>query len=132
MTGIYPPCEYLRPWKLCTFSIGLALLIAGAFYFKTPDWDVGISGIMGTLAYLTAPWALHVVREKRWRYLPLAVFLYLFTVDGSHVLYNAWQGHPVSQELRAANFFVSTLLYILCGLIWYPEKYFAELWKMKP
>jgi hypothetical protein len=35
--------EYLRPWKLSTFAIGLSLLIAGSFYYQTPDWDIGIS-----------------------------------------------------------------------------------------
>jgi hypothetical protein len=57
--------EYLRPWKLASFVGGIALLIAEAFYFKT--YDVGISLLMGTLAYLTAPWALRVVKSRQWR-----------------------------------------------------------------
>jgi hypothetical protein len=29
--------EYLRPWKLATYAIGLLLLIAGSFYYQAPD-----------------------------------------------------------------------------------------------
>ena len=36
-----------------TLAIGIALLIAGAFYYEAPDWDIPISLIMATLAYLT-------------------------------------------------------------------------------
>ena len=30
--------EYLRPWKLATLAFGIALLIAGSFYYEAPDW----------------------------------------------------------------------------------------------
>jgi len=113
--------EYLRPWKLGTLAIGLALLIAGAFHFNQPDWDVGISFVMGLLAYFTAPWALRTVKSGRWKLLPLALFAYWLTVDGSYVWYNSWVGRPVWPELRAANFFASSLLYLLCGFVWLPR-----------
>ena len=57
--------EYTRPWKLFSLAIGIALLIAGAFYYDAPDWDVPISLIMGLLAYLTAPWSMRVMLERR-------------------------------------------------------------------
>ena len=38
--------EYLRPWKLATLAFGIALLIAGSFYYEAPDWDIPISLIM--------------------------------------------------------------------------------------
>ena len=119
--------EYLRPWKLATFAIGLALLIAGSFYFKTSDWDVGISLIMGILAYITAPWVLRVVKSLQWRSLPGAIIAYWFTVDGSYVAYNACFGHPVSAELRWINFFASSLLYLLCGCLWLPQMSLREM-----
>lgn len=118
--------EYLRPWKLTTFALGLALLIAGAFYYKAPDWDVGISLIMGTLAYVTAPWALRIVKSRHWRRFPLAVLAFWLTVDGSYVIYNACIGHPVGRNLRLANFFASSLLYMLCGWLWLPEMNLRE------
>lgn len=120
--------EFIRPWKVFTFAIGLTLLIVGSFYWDTYDWDVGISLIMGLLAYLTAPWALSVVRERRWRLLPAALIAYWLTVDGSYTAYNAWKGHPVSVELRHANFFASTALYAICGLLWSPRMSLRELY----
>jgi len=119
--------EYLRPWKLFTLSIGLALLALGAFHYNQPDWDVGISFVMGLLAYFTAPWGIIVFKAKRWKLLPLALLAYWFTVDGSYVLYNAWVGRPVWPELRVANFFASSLLYLLCGLIWLPRMTLSEV-----
>ena len=114
--------EYFRPWKLLTFAIGLALLILGAFHYKTYDWDVGVSLIMGTLAYVTAPWAMRAVKSHQWRMFPGVLLAYWFTVDGSYAAYNAWMGHPVDPELRKANFFASSLLYLLCGWLWLPRK----------
>lgn len=119
--------EYLRPWKLFTLGIGLALLVAGAFYYNQPDWDVGISFVMGLLAYFTAPWAVRTVKARRWKLVPLALFAYWGTVDGSYVLYNASAGRPVWPALRAANFFASSLLYLLCGLIWLPRMTLREI-----
>ena len=53
--------EYLRPWKLATYAIGLLLLIAGSFYYQAPDWDISISIIMSFFTYLTAGWSLRVI-----------------------------------------------------------------------
>ena len=119
--------EYLRPWKLCTFSIGLMFLIAGALYYKTSDWDVGVSLIMGILTYATAPWVIRVLKFCQWRRFPLALFAYWLTVDGSYIAYNACLGHPVGVELRKVNFFASSLLYVLCGWLWLPQKSLREL-----
>ena len=119
--------EYLRPWKLATFALGVALLIEGAFYFKSYDWDAGISVVMATLAYVTAPWALRVVLERRWKALPAALLGYWLTVDGSYVAYNAWAGHPVSAEFRRANFFASSVLYLACAILWLPRKSLREI-----
>ena len=119
--------EYLRPWKLFTLAIGLALLVLGAFHYNQPDWDVGISFAMGLLAYFTAPWGIRVIKARRWKLLPLALLAFWFTVDGSYVLYNSWVGRPVWPELRAANFFASSLLYLLCGFIWLPRMTFREV-----
>jgi hypothetical protein len=109
--------EYLRPWKLASFAIGMAWLIWGATYAGIPDWDLGISLIMGSLAYLTAPWSVRVLVARDWRRLPLALFYYYFTVDGSYWLY--WSAvNPDALFLREANFYASSCLYGLCGFIW--------------
>ena len=57
--------EYARPWKLLTLAAGIALLILGSFYYEAPDWDIPVSLIMATLAYLTAPWSLRVLIERQ-------------------------------------------------------------------
>lgn len=119
--------EYLRPWKLFTLLIGLALLVLGAFHYNQPDWDVGISFVMGLLAYFTAPWAIRTLKVRRWKLVLPVLLAYWFTVDGSYVFYNAWVGRPVWSELRVANFFASSLLYLLCGFIWQPCMTFSEV-----
>jgi len=110
--------EYARPWKLVTLALGIALLIAGSFYYQAPDWDVPISLIMAILAYLTAPWSLRVVLERRWRHWPAMLFATWFTVDGSYWIYWRFK-NPVALDLmREANFPASLALYGLCGAIW--------------
>ena len=110
--------EYLRPWKLVTLACGIALLIAGAFYYRAPDWDIPISFIMAILAYLTAPWSLRVVLERKWKLWPLMLFATWFTVDGSYSLYWYLKNPAALEMMRAANFFASLALYGLCGVVW--------------
>ena len=111
--------EYLRPWKLATLAFGIALLIAGSFYYEALDWDIPISLMMGLLAYLTAPWSLHVLVERQWRMWPAMLFATWFTVDGCYWIYWHFK-NPVALELmREANFPASLSLYAMCGLVWY-------------
>jgi hypothetical protein len=110
--------EYARPWKLVTLVLGIALLILGSFYYEAPDWDIPISLIMAILAYLTAPWSLRVILERRWRLWPPMLFVTWFTVDGSYWLYWHFK-NPITLELmREANFFASLSLYAICGVVW--------------
>ncbi len=110
--------EYLRPWKLITLACGIALLIAGSFYYQAPDWDIPISLIMAILAYLTAPWSLRVVLERRWKLWPLMLSATWFTVDGSYSLYWHFKNPAALEMMREANFFASLALYGLCGVVW--------------
>jgi hypothetical protein len=110
--------EYLRPWKLVSLAVGLALLILGAMTGQAIDWDIPISLIMAALAYLTAPWSLRVLLERRWRSWPLMMLVVWFSVDGCYWLY--WRSvNPMALEhMRSANFPASLALYGLCGAIW--------------
>jgi hypothetical protein len=111
-----PMTEYLRPWKLATLAIGIGLLIFGAYYEQSPDWDVGISILMAVLTYLTAPWSMRVLLERRYRWFPLAAFWTWLSVDG---VYWAWNsGLPDISGWRDANFLASLSLYGICGMIW--------------
>ncbi len=112
------PSEYFRPWKLATLALGVGLLILGSFYYQAPDWDIPISLIMAILAYITAPWSMRVLIERRWRLWPLMLFLTWFTVDGCYAIYWHFRD-PVALELmREANFPASLSLYGMCGLVW--------------
>lgn len=66
--------EYLRPWKLFSLACGTGLLIAGAYHYEAPDWDVPISLLMASLAYLTAPWSMRVMLERQWKKWPAMLF----------------------------------------------------------
>ena len=119
--------EYRRPWKLATLAIGVALLIAGSFYYEAPDWDIPISLIMAVFAYLFAPWSLRVIVERRWRLWPAMLFVTWFTVDGCYWIYWRWK-NPVALELmRDANFFASLALYGICGVLWLYRGSLADL-----
>lgn len=110
--------EYRRPWKLFTLALGIALLILGSFYYEAPDWDIPISLIMAILAYLTAPWSLRVIVERRWRLWPAMLFATWFTVDGSYWLYWHFKNPSVLELMREANFLASLSLYGMCGVVW--------------
>jgi hypothetical protein len=110
--------EYFRPWKLTTLAIGIALLILGSFRYNAPDWDVPISFIMAILAYLTAPWSLRVILERKWRLWPAMLFVTWFTVDGCYAIYWRFKDPAALEMMRAANFPASLALYGLCGIIW--------------
>ncbi len=110
--------EYLRPWKLLTLAYGIALLIAGAFYYDAPDWDIPISLIMATLAYLTAPWSMRVLLMRRWKLFPAMLIATWFTVDGCYWLYWRYTNPVALEQMREANFWASLSLYGICGVLW--------------
>lgn len=110
--------EYSRPWKLITLAFGIALLISGSFYYEAPDWDIPISLIMAILAYLTAPWSLRVIIERRWRQWPAMLFATWFSVDGCYAIYWYFKNPFALEMMRDANFLASLSLYVMCGIIW--------------
>jgi hypothetical protein len=117
--------DLLRPWKLATLAVGIALLIFGAYYEQSPDWDVGISVIMAVCTYLTAPWSMRVLLERRWKWFPLAAFWTWLSVDG---VYWAWNYRLADiDNWRDANFFASLSLYGICGVLWLYRGSLGEL-----
>ena len=78
----------LHLWlKLSTFGIGLGLLLYGAWYLDYPNWDTGVSLVMAFTTLATAEWSTSVVWERRWRWIPLVVFLTWLSVDGVYWAY---------------------------------------------
>ncbi|MDM0117818.1 hypothetical protein QTI66_37620 [Variovorax sp. J22R133] len=122
-----PLIEYLRPWKLVTLAIGIAILIVGARIEQLPDWDTGISVVMGLLTYLTAPWGVRVCIERRWRWVPLALVYAWISIDLSYWAWNAHLGSDMVDIYRQANMWPSTCLYFLCGFIWLYRGSLADL-----
>jgi hypothetical protein len=120
--------EFLRPWKLMTLAIGVGLLIVGSFVEGALDWDIPISLIMAVIAYLTAPWCMRVMVERRWKYWPLMLFFTWFGVDGSYWLYWSWKNPVALEMMRDANAPASLSLYWMCGLVWYFQGTARELW----
>lgn len=119
--------EYLRPWKLASLGIGVALLVAGSYYEDAPDWDVPISFVMAFFAYLFAPWSMRVILQRRWRLWPAMLLATWFTVDGCYAIY--WYFvNPVALDLmREANFPASLSRYGICGIIWLYRGSLSEL-----
>lgn len=110
--------EWLRPWKLLTLLIGIALLVAGSFYYQAPDWDIPISLIMAGFAYLSAPWSLRVILERRWKLWPAMLLTTWWTVDGCYALYWYFKNPVALALMRDANAPASLALYGMCGLVW--------------
>jgi hypothetical protein len=110
--------EYFRPWKLVTLAVGIALLIIGSFYYGAPDWDIPISFIMAILTYLTAPWSMRVLLERRWGLWPVMLFFTWFTVDGCYSIYWYFKNPAVLELMRSVNFPASLSLYGVCGIFW--------------
>lgn len=110
--------EYIRPWKLATLAIGIALLIIGSIHIEASDWDIPISLIMAILAYLTAPLCARAVFEWRWKEFPAVILLTWFSIDGCYFVY--WSAvNPIALDgMRLANFYASLPLYWICGFIW--------------
>jgi len=125
--AIYNATEYLRPWKLVTLSIGITLLILGSYYTPAPDWDIAISLIMATFTYLSAPWSMRVVFERKWRFWPLMLFLTWFSVDGCYSIYWYFVNPAALALMREANWPASLSLYGLCGIIWLYRGSLGEL-----
>lgn len=111
-----------------TLGIGIALLIVGSFVERAPDWDIPISLIMAVIAYLTAPWCMRVMVERRWKYWPLMLFFTWFGVDGCYWLYWSWKNPVALEMMREANAPASLSLYWMCGLVWYFQGTVTELW----
>jgi len=124
----YDPIEYIRPWKLATLGVGIALLIAGSIYTPQPDWDIPVSLIMAAFAYLTAPWSLRTLLERRWRHWPAMIFATWWGVDGCYALYWYFRDPSALALMREANFPASLGLYGACGVVWLYRGNLAQLY----
>lgn len=93
--------DYGRPWKLFTLACGIALLIAGSYWQPAPDWDIPISLLMGVGTYFCAPVSTRIVARRRWKLLPLALFLLWLCVDGVYWAYWSWRNPEALAQMRS-------------------------------
>ncbi|MFA6239625.1 MAG: hypothetical protein WC655_01775 [Candidatus Hydrogenedentales bacterium] len=114
--------ELCRPWKLCTYFVGIGVLACCSEILRFSDWDIGISLLMGTLTYVCAPWSVKTMvnaarrRTTGWVLRVLAGFALAWVVtDLSYWAYNAAMGH---QMFRWLNFKISFPLYFVLGIMW--------------
>jgi len=125
---LYPTAEYLRPWKLFSLAVGIALLVAGSIWTPAPDWDIPVSLIMAACTYLTAPCSVRALLDRRWRRLPVAAFCTWFSVDGCYAIYWHFRDPAALALMRWANAPASLGLYALCGVIWLHRGTLRQLW----
>lgn len=120
--------EYLRPWKLVTLALGIAILLIGGHIEQLADWTPAVSVSMALATYLTAPWAVRVFIERRWALMPVAFIAGWFSVD---VVYTFWQFARRAPDIAAlveANRLPSACLYLLCGFLWLYRGSLSALW----
>ena len=129
MKGIGMVNEFLRPWKLVTFTIGMVWLLYGAVVYRLVDWDIGLSLVMGLYAYFTAGWAVRSLVEGSAAQRALALLSVWFGADGTYWLYLTLTCNPYLESMRSANFPASLALYLLCGMLWAYRGTLSELYQ---
>ena len=82
---------------------------------------------MAVLAYLTAPWSMHVLVERRWKHWPAMLLATWFTVDGYYAIYWYFRNPVALEQMRDANWPASLSLYWMCGLVWYYRGSLAQM-----
>lgn len=129
----YQAVELLRPWKLISLLIGMSWLLYGAVNYHIADWDVGVSILMGVLTYLTAPWCVttifHCLRNRtgHWvLWIIFSLFVSWIVVDASYVIYHRLVGNQI---YRAENFYASSALYFLTGMVWMYQGSLSDFFK---
>ena len=110
------------PWKVVTFLIALAGMVAIAPYSGDPTWDHFDAFFMSVLTFAGAPWAVGTIyrsfkRKTPWRQTFVAACLWMFTLSWSYDLYILIRDGRYPVEWLA-NIFASSTLYILAGLLW--------------
>lgn len=75
-------------------------------------------GRLSVETYFCAPISTRIVARRRWKLLPLVLFLLWLYVNGVYWAHWSWQNPEGLAQMREANAFASTFLYLLCGMIW--------------
>ena len=106
---------YFNLWRIATLIVGIALLILGIDYYDAPDWDLGVSLLMGTVIYLLMPQFDKYVRGKHKNWL-IAACIATVAVDTTYGLYWEWMQNSLASQL--INYPASLSLFLMCWLVW--------------
>jgi hypothetical protein len=114
----------LRPWKLATFAVAFAIMVAIAPYSGDPTWDRVDGGGQSILTFVTAPWAVGTlyravrrVAPARPREVYAASCAWLFSASWFYDGWLFYRDH-VYPTGWALNMGASSALYFLGGLLW--------------
>jgi hypothetical protein len=103
--------------KYTTFLFGMAFLYIGAWLGIAPDWDIGVSTIMGVLTFYTAQRSVETflgVNDDSFLRAALRTWL---SVDGAYTVYWFFVDKSALM-MRDIQWPVSLCMYLICGLIW--------------
>ena len=123
--------ELVRPLRLASLAVGLALLIAGSIWLPSTDWDIPICFVMGLPAYVFAPWVFRQVWYFRWRWILPAVVALWFVIDGTYSAYWWLRGFDALAVFRPANYFYCIGIFWICGIVWNID-YTQFRWEIRP
>lgn len=106
---------YINTWRIFTLTVGLALLILGIDYYDAPDWDLGVSLLMGLTTYVVMPQFDRFIRgpEKNWL---VAACIASVAVDTTYGLYWDYMENHVASQM--VNYPASLSLFLMCWFVW--------------
>jgi len=112
----------LKPWKLVTFILAALGMTLVAPYSGDPTWDYFDSAFMSVLTYMSAPWVVGVLYQRRKKQTSLkqvfvAMCLWMFSASWSYDIYMLIQT-GVYPRTWLPNIVLSSILYYCAGLLW--------------
>ena len=112
----------LQPWKISIFIPAFLIMVLIAPHTIDITWDYIDASFMSILAFTTAPWSLGIIYrtikyKESFKKLFVAIILWFFTVSWSYDIYIYFRDgvYPLTW---LSNIPMSSLLYLLAGLLW--------------
>ena len=110
------------PWRLATFALAGAYMVAAAPYSGDPTWDPFNGFFMSVLTFFFAPWVTAAIyktikKELSWKQAYVALCIWMFTASWSYDAYNLLRDgmYPATWF---SNIGASSVLFISGGLFW--------------
>jgi len=111
----------LKPWKLFTFAVAMALITVVAPYSGDPTWDYPDSIAISFLTYVVAPWSVGVfyqsLRNRQFDKRLLVALCLFLTPCWFYDLYILLRDHAYPATW-SSNLFLSGPIVALAGMFW--------------